>query len=60
MDISERPSKKPATTSTIAVVNTPSRQKDKRKQQSWEDEGMQVIDLCSSDDDIQAKVSSTP
>ena len=39
------------------MANAPSRQKEKRKQQSLGD--VQVIDLCSSDDDNQAKVSVT-
>lgn len=59
MDLEECPSKRPATTSTIAMANAPSRQKEKRKQRSSEEEGMLVIDLCSSDDDTQAKVSPT-
>ena len=62
MDLGESSSKKPATMTTIAMANTPSRQKEKRKQQSWEEGGVEVIDLCSSsdDDDSLAKVSSTP
>ncbi|KAJ8587300.1 hypothetical protein M405DRAFT_313660 [Rhizopogon salebrosus TDB-379] len=55
MDLRGSPSKKPATTSTIAMANVPSRQKEKRKQQCLEEEGVEVIDLCSSDDDTQAK-----
>jgi hypothetical protein len=60
MDLRGSPSKKPATTSTIAMANVPSRQKEKRKQQYLKEEGVEVIDLCSSDDDTQAKVSFIP
>ncbi|KAG1746620.1 WD40-repeat-containing domain protein [Suillus paluster] len=48
----EPPSKKRATSSTIAMTNMPSRQQEKRKQPSG---CKDIIDLCSSDDDIHAK-----
>ncbi|KAG0709299.1 WD40-repeat-containing domain protein [Suillus ampliporus] len=52
----EPPLKKRATSSTIAIANMPSRQQEKRKQPSGRKDGhAEVIDLCSSDDDIHTK-----
>lgn len=54
--IGEPPLKKRATSSTIAIANAPSRQKEKRKQPfGWK--GPEIIDLliCGSDDDILVK-----
>lgn len=55
--VGEPPLKKRATSSTIAIANAPSRQKEKRKQPfGWKEP--EIIDLliCSSDDDIPVKV----
>jgi hypothetical protein len=55
--VGEPPLKKRATSSTIAVANAPSRQKEKRKQPSgWKEPEIIDLSVCSSDDDILAKV----
>lgn len=54
--VGEPPLKKRATSSTIAVANAPSRQKEKRKQPSgWKEPEIIDLSVCSSDDDILAK-----
>ncbi|KAG1741194.1 hypothetical protein EDB19DRAFT_742107 [Suillus lakei] len=54
--VGEPPLKKRATSSTIAIANAPSRQKEKRKQ-PYGCKEPEIIDLsfCSSDDDNHAK-----
>jgi hypothetical protein len=55
--VGEPPLKKRATSSTIAIANAPSRQKEKRKQISgWRESEIIDLSICSSDDDIFAKV----
>lgn len=55
--VGEPPLKKRATSSTIAVANAPSRQKEKRKQPSgWKEPEVIDLSVCSSDDDVLAKV----
>lgn len=54
--VGEPPLKKRATSSTIAIANAPSRQKEKRKQISgWRESEIIDLSICSSDDDIFAK-----
>ncbi|KAG1769562.1 WD40-repeat-containing domain protein [Suillus placidus] len=54
--VGEPPLKKRATSSTIAIANAPSRQKEKRKQPSgWKEPEIIDLSICSSDDDILAK-----
>lgn len=54
--VGEPPLKKRATSSTIAIANTASRQKEKRKQPSgWKEPEIIDLSICSSDDDILAK-----
>ncbi|KAG2042561.1 hypothetical protein BDR03DRAFT_564871 [Suillus americanus] len=54
--VGEPPLKKRATSSTIAIANVPSRQKEKRKQPSgWKEPEIIDLSICSSDDDIFAK-----